>query len=97
MHIVIQIEETATEYETISNHIISAMPSNRVSAEQIFEYLKCLLLIPKHKFVLTLCFLVFFRPFLKKLSVGAPGNVNYLLEWDPFFVLLWPSGQGDGL
>ena len=57
---------TATEYETISNHAISATPSNMVilwwkmgsrlaSAKEIFEHLKCVLLIIKHKLVLTNC------------------------------------------
>ena len=59
--------KTATEYETISNHIISATCSNRVilwtnlsrwlaSTEQMPKHLKCLLLMIKHTLVLTHCF-----------------------------------------
>ena len=57
MHIASQMGgQTAKEYETISNHVISATPSNMAilwinlaswvaNAEQIFEHLKCLFLI----------------------------------------------------
>ena len=64
----------ATEYETISNHAISATLSNRVilwrnlaiwlaSAEQIFENFKCLLLIINYKFVWNSLFLAFLDHF----------------------------------